>query len=145
MSRDGSGTFNLPAGQPVVTGTTISSTVFNTFASDVASGLTGSIAKDGQTTPTANLPMGTFRHTGVGDGSARTHYGSVGQLQDGGIWQLGSVAGTDTITASLTPALTAYSNGLKVSFVPAATNATTTPTIAINGLAAKTIVKAGSV
>lgn len=140
MSRDGSGNYSLPSGQPVVTATTISSTVHNTFAADVATALTASIAKDGQTVPSADLPMGTFKHTNVGSGSARTHYPSIAQLQDGGVSLVGSVAGTDTITGSLTPTITGYAGGMIVVFEPANTN-TGAVTIALNGLAAKAIVK----
>jgi len=66
MSRNGSGTYTLPAGNPVVTGTTISSTWANNSLSDIATALTQSLAKDGQTTPTANIPMGSFKLTGLG-------------------------------------------------------------------------------
>jgi hypothetical protein len=59
MSRNGSGTYNLPAGNPVVTGTTISSTWANTTLNDIANALTGSVAADGQTAMTGNLQMGT--------------------------------------------------------------------------------------
>jgi hypothetical protein len=69
MPRNGSGTYSLPAGNPVVTGTTISSTVQNNTTSDIATALTNSLAKDGQTTPTANLPMGGFKLTGLAAGS----------------------------------------------------------------------------
>jgi len=55
MSRNGSGTYNLPAGNPVVTGTTISSTWANNTLSDIANSLTQSIAADGQTTITGPL------------------------------------------------------------------------------------------
>jgi hypothetical protein len=53
---------------------------------------------------------------------------------------LGSVAGTDTITGSMSPGLTAYSGGMLVIFEPAATN-TGPATLAIDGLAARSIVK----
>lgn len=55
MARNGSGTYSLPAGNPVVTGTTISSTTHNTTMSDIATALTGSIAKDGQTVITGAI------------------------------------------------------------------------------------------
>lgn len=58
MSRNGSGTYNLPAGNPVVTGTTIASTWANSTLSDIATALTGSVAADGQTTMSGNLNMG---------------------------------------------------------------------------------------
>lgn len=143
MARDGSGTYNLPAGQPVSTGTTISSTVHNTLASDVAAALTQSLSKDGQTTPTANLPMGGFKFTGVADGSASNQFATVGQLQSAAVSLAGSVSGTDTITANLNPAILSYTSGLFVSLIVANTNATTTPTLALNGLSAKTIVRSG--
>ena len=49
MSRNGSGVYSLPAGNPVVTGTTISSTWANNTLTDMATAITGSIASDGQT------------------------------------------------------------------------------------------------
>jgi hypothetical protein len=55
MSRNGSGTYSLPAGNPVVTATTISSTWANNTLSDIANSLTQSIAADGQTTITGAL------------------------------------------------------------------------------------------
>ena len=58
MSRNGSGTYSLPAGNPVVTGTTITSTWANSTLSDIATALTGSLASDGQTTATGNLKIG---------------------------------------------------------------------------------------
>lgn len=140
MARDGSGTYNLPAGQPVSTGTVIDSTVFNTLTADLKSTLTASIAKDGQTTPTGNLPMGGFKHTGVADATVRTQYATAGQSQDGGLLTLSAVAGADTITASLNPAITAYISGQRFTFLPASTN-TTAATLNVNGIAAKSIVK----
>jgi hypothetical protein len=55
MSRNGSGTYTLPAGNPVVTGTTISSTWANTTLANIADALTQSIAADGQTPLTGSL------------------------------------------------------------------------------------------
>lgn len=58
MSFNGSGVFVInSSGQPVVTGTTISSTVFNAFTNDIANGLTNCITKDGQTTTTSTIPF----------------------------------------------------------------------------------------
>jgi len=54
MSRNGSGTYTLPAGNPVVTGTAITSSWANTTLSDIAAGLTQSVAADGQTPMTGN-------------------------------------------------------------------------------------------
>lgn len=71
MSFNGSGTFLInSAGQPVVTNTTISSTAQNALTADLATGLSTCITKNGQTTITANIPMSTFKLTGLGAGSA---------------------------------------------------------------------------
>lgn len=67
MPRNGSGTYALPVGNPVVTGTTISSTWANNTLTDIANTLTGSLAADGQTTASGNLNMGTNRIVNVGD------------------------------------------------------------------------------
>jgi hypothetical protein len=57
MSRNGSGTYTLPAGNPVVTGTTISTTWANNTLNDIAATLTDSIAADGQTPMTGDLDL----------------------------------------------------------------------------------------
>ena len=103
MARDGSGNYNLPTGNPVVTGTTISSTWANATMPDIGTALTNSIAKDGQTTPTANLPMGGNRHTGVSDGNLANQYASINQAQNGSLIKVGSVVNaTDAFTGSIT-------------------------------------------
>lgn len=142
MSRDGSGNYVLPAGNPVTTGTTISSTWANGTLTDVGTALTQSIAKDGQTIPTANLPMGGFKHTNVANASARTDYAAYGQVQDSGAQYLTSVSGADTITASVT-GLAAYAAGQTFRFVSAGAN-TGAVTLNINALGAKAVTKVGT-
>jgi hypothetical protein len=66
MAFNGSGTFNLATGNPVVSGTTISSTWANNTLTDIASGLTNTITRDGQSPATANIPLGNYKLTGVG-------------------------------------------------------------------------------
>ena len=121
MPRNGSGTYSLPAGNPVVTGTTISSTVQNNTMSDVATALTASIAKDGQTTPTANLPMGGFKLTGLGAATAATDAAQLQQIQNADTTYLTSVSGTNTITATAGLAPT-YAVGQLFMGIAAATN-----------------------
>jgi hypothetical protein len=144
MARNGSGTYSLYVpGNPVVTGTTISSTWANNTLNDIATALTNSIAKDGQTTPTANLPMGTFKLTGLGAGSAATDSANLGQIQAGVASYLTAVAGADTITASATPTLTAYTAGNTFRFIAAGAN-TGAVTLNIDGLGAKAVTKNGT-
>jgi hypothetical protein len=124
---NGSGGFAVyTPGTPFVTGTTISSTVANNVNSDFATGLTNAITKDGQSTPTANIPLGGFKLTGVGAGTAATDAARISQLQIGAVSMLGTVAGTNTITGVLSPAITAYTSGLKFQFIAANTNTAAT-------------------
>jgi hypothetical protein len=69
MSRNGSGTYTLPAGNPVVTGTTISSSWANNTLNDIATALTGSVASDGQTPMSGPLAMGGNKITGLAAGA----------------------------------------------------------------------------
>lgn len=142
MARNGSGTYALPAGNPVVTGTTVSSTTHNATMSDIADALTASLAKDGQTAATADLPMGGFKHTNIGNGSARSHYPSIAQIQDGPLTLVGSVAGTaNAVTGNLAPAAAAYVAGLQIVLIPTATN-TAAATLNLNSLGVKNILPA---
>jgi len=139
MSFNGSGTFVInSAGQPVVTGTVISSTAFNALTADLATGLSTTITKNGQSIPTANLPMGGFKLTGLVDGTAATDSATVSQIQSAYGTFL-TVLGTNTITATVSPSLTAYSAGQMFGFVAVNTNTGAT-TINISGLGAKSIV-----
>jgi hypothetical protein len=65
MPRNGSGVYSLPAGNPVVTGTIISSTVMNNTTSDIATALTGSLSADGQTAWTGNQNANSNRLTNL--------------------------------------------------------------------------------
>jgi len=143
MSRNGAGTYTLPAGNPVTTGTTISSTWANNTLNDIASSLTASLAYDGQTAPVANLPMATFAHTGVGNATVRTMYAAAGQVQDSTFQYLTSVAGTNTITANAAISMSALAAGQVFRFIAAATN-TGGVTLNINSIGAKAITKNGT-
>lgn len=82
MPRDGSGNYSLPSGNPVVTGTLISSGGWaNPTMSDLASALTQSLSRDGQTTPTANLTMGNFRLTNMAAAVQPTDAATLLQVQ----------------------------------------------------------------
>ncbi len=70
MSRNGSGTYSLPAGNPVVTGTTIASTWANNTMNDLAAALTDSVAADGQTPMTGNLDLNTHKIVNLLAGTA---------------------------------------------------------------------------
>jgi hypothetical protein len=70
MSFNGSGTFLINStGQPVVPNTIISSTAFNALTADLATGLSTCLTRNGQSTPTANIPLGGFKLVNVGAGT----------------------------------------------------------------------------
>jgi len=144
MARNGSGTYVLPAGNPVVTGGVISSTWANNTFNDVASALTGSIATDGQTSPTAALTMAGFNHTNVGVATLRSQYATAGQVQDSAATLLSGISGTNTIVATAPLTMSAYATGQTFTFISAANN-TGAVTININAIGAKAITKGGAV
>jgi len=145
MSFNGSGTFLInTAGQPVVAGTVISSTAFNALTADLATGLSTVITKDGQTTVTANIPMSTYKFTGLGVGSAATDSANLSQVQSTVTKLLTSVSGTDTITAVGAPVVAAYAAGQMFYFVATGDN-TGAVTLNIDSLGAKAVTRDGSV
>lgn len=127
-----------------INGLKISSTRMDAEMDGMATGLSACITKDGQTTPTANLPMGSFIHTGVGSASARTQYASAAQVQDGGLTYGAGGSGTgDVITFNTTLVFAAYTAGQTFSFIALAAN-TGPVTVNINSLGAKAVTKNGS-
>lgn len=145
MSYNGSGTFNVnTAGQPVVAGTTIDATVFNNLTADLATGLSTAITKDGQTVVTANIPMASYKITGLGAATARTDAASLANIQDGTGVYVATVGGTaDVITLTPSPAIAAYVAGQTFRFIAAGAN-TTNVTINVSGLGAKALTKNGT-
>lgn len=55
----------------------------DTQDNDFRNGINETINKAGQNTPTANLPMGGFKHTGVANAAASSEYAAYGQVQAG--------------------------------------------------------------
>lgn len=139
MSRNGSGTYTLPAGNPVVTGTTISSTWANTTLTNIASALTDSLAADGQTTATGNLKMGNNRITGLADGIAATDAATVSQLPSAALFLLKASNLSDVANATTARGnLTAAKSGAN-SDITSLTGLTTPLTVAQGGTGAATL------
>jgi hypothetical protein len=119
MSRNGSGTYSLPAGNPVVTGTTIASTWANNTLTDIASALTDSLAADGQTTATGNLQMGNNRITGLATPTVSTDavtkaYADALVSGGTGSFTTLTVTGTTTLATALTGVLKGTSGVVSV-------------------------------
>lgn len=144
MPRNGSGGFSR-ASSDYVAGTVIDETAVNADLNDIGTTLAGSIAADGQTPITGNLPMSNYRHTGVGAAVAQTDYARIDQVQKNTAHILTSVGGTaDVITATASFGMTALSTGMRFSALMASTSTSTTPTLNINSIGAKTIKKGAS-
>lgn len=104
-----------------------------------ATGLSTCITKDGQTTITANLPMNTFKHTGVGNANARDQYSAAGQIQDNSLKFITGAGTANAQTLTLAPAITAYVDGMSLFFEAGATN-TGACTLNVNSVGADSIV-----
>ena len=133
MSRNGSGTYTLPAGNPVVTGTTIASTWANNTLSDIASALTDSVAADGQTSMTGNLNLNSNKIVNLSNATLSTDavaYGQVSALITTGTAILkgngtggisNATAGTDYVAPATTTNFTAQQYFGNVALTDAAT------------------------
>lgn len=149
MSYNGSGTFQInTSGQPVVTGTVISSSAFNALTADLATGLSTAITKDGQTATTVRIPfaqgINSSLTTDTTSGSTGSIYtaGGIGitkalyvgtTLTYGGVTLSASVTGTGKMVLDNTPTLITPVLGVatatsinKVAFTAPATAATLT-------------------
>ena len=137
MARNGSGTYSLPLGDRVAD-TVITASWANTTMDDLATAMTASIAKDGQTNPTANLPMNSKKHTGVAVAANLTDYLDAKAAVDSKPVILTSVSGTNTIVGTAAYSCAAYVAGQKFHFKSAAANTGAT-TLNVNSIGAKTI------
>ena len=109
----------------------------------IATGLSNCVTKDGQTTVTANLPMASFKHTGVGAATGRTDYAQAAQLVEGVInWKVAGGTG-DALTAAYTIPTTTLVDGQLFYIRASAANTITAPTFAPDGLTARTITAQG--
>jgi len=143
MPRNGSGTFNRVYDWTTdeVNGINIEASRMDTEFDGIATALSNSIAKDGQTTITANIPFNSKKITGLANGSARTDSIALGQVQDNSYGALGTLGGSaDTYTASPSPAITAYATGSEFNLKVNADN-TGASTLNVSAVGAKDIKK----
>lgn len=139
MARNGSGTMDI-TGADLTNGTLADATAVQAKFDDIETALTASIAKDGQTTPTASLPMGGFNHTNVGVATARTHYARASQVADGSLTYGGVATGTaDALAIAPSPAITAYAIGQQFQFKVGSSANTGAATLNVNSVGAGSI------
>jgi len=156
MSYNGSGTFQInTSGQPVVTGTVISSSAFNALTADLATGLSTAITKDGQTATTVRIPFAQGINSTLATDATSTSTGSIYTAGGVGIAKAlyvgttANIAGTatvDTITSKAATALTLKSAGTTAVTIDTSQNTTFagTLTTAAQGIA-KASLPTGSV
>jgi hypothetical protein len=109
MSRNGSGTYTLPAGNPVVTGTVISTTWANNTMNDLAAAITDSVAADGQTPMTGPLNLNSNKVTNLANATLTTDAVNYGQFSTPTF--SGAVVCSSTLTVT---GATALNGGLTV-------------------------------
>ena len=124
--------------QDNLAGIPITDTRFDQEHDSFADGINNALTKDGQNTPTANLPMAGFKHTNVGAAAARTESPQVGQVQDGSFVYALSTGSGGAYSVNLTPAVTTLTVGQQFRFQANHTNPGA-GTLTINANAAKAI------
>jgi hypothetical protein len=103
------------------------------------SGINACIHKGGTNTPTANLPMGGYRHTGVDDAAALTDYASAADVIDQHLVYYADTGSANAYAITPSPAITAYAAGQKFAF-KAGNDNTGASTLDVNSLGTKSIV-----
>jgi len=125
-------------------GTNMLSANFDEEDDNFETGINSCLHKGGQNSPTADLPMGGKKHTGVGDASARDQYATVRQVQDGKFKYNTTAGSLNAYTLELSPAVASYTAGQEFTFKVNRTN-TGKSTLNVNGAGAKNIWASGTV
>jgi len=98
-------------------------------------GIDTCLTKDGQNTPTGNLPMDSNRHTGVGNAQAKTDYASAADVMDQDLIFYVDSGAADAYVITPDPSIGAYAEGQRLIF--RATNANTgAATLNVNAIGA---------
>ena len=101
MPRNGTGTYILPSGQPVVSGSIISADTHNTLMNDVATALTTSVSTDGQTPMLSNLSMGNNKIINLKNATGAQDAVTLGQLATRAFNAINVVNATSTLASSV--------------------------------------------
>ena len=138
MARNGSGTY-VKVGDNVVFDTVISETYYNNQINDLVTALTQSVSKDGQTTITGNLNMGSKKLTAMAVGTASTDSLTLGQAQANAFGYVASDSGSsNAYVIAPSPAITGYAAGQKFAF-KAANVSSGASTLNVSGLGVKNV------
>src|SRR5690606_10440417 len=136
MPRNSAGTYTLPVGNPVTSGTTISSSWANTTLSDLATAMTGSLARNGDGGMTGQFKADSG--SGAAPGISWASETTSGWYRAGtGDFRF-SIAGTDVVTITAS-GVTATWTALSVTG-----NATIGGTLGVTGATTLGVLTAGT-
>lgn len=119
----------------------------DTHDEDLANAIERTVNRDGENSPTANLPMGGFRHTTVGEAVARDQYVTADQVMRRALTFVvpAAVGGTgNAITLNPSVQIDSYAPGTSFEFVVEAANGAGGVTVDVNGLGPIAMVTAGN-
>ncbi len=142
MPFNGSGVYSAPSSpgafNPATAGGSADPTSWNALLTDLSTALSTTITRDGQTTITQNIPFNTKKITGLGPGTALTDAANISQIVSSSLTGAADTGAADAYAIAPTVAISAYAAYQSFQFVAAHAN-TTTSTLAVSGLAVKTI------
>lgn len=140
MGWNGSGVFNRVHNWVTDAAANIKITAsrFDAENDEFKAGLENCYTLDSQTTPTADLAMGSNKITGVTDGTGANDAATVGQIQEKSMAYLVTTGSANAYVAAPSPAFTAYAAGQELDIEANFTN-TGSATINVSTLGAKTI------
>jgi len=136
MARDGNGNYTK-AEPDFVGGSVINATSMNNNFDDIAVALTNSIAKNGETKITGDIDFNNNKAVNVKDATASADATNLKVIQNR-VGVHGTSSGTDTITLTLSPAISDYVAGQEFTFKAGGTNTGAT-TLNINAKGAKNV------
>lgn len=106
----------------------IEANLLDVEAQDMADALTQSIARDGQTNPTANLPMAGFNHTNVSNPTALNQYETLGNSYTKFLPPVLPTGTVNALVATYSPALTSATDNQVHIVISLGPNNVTNPT-----------------
>lgn len=137
-----SGVYSPPSSpgafNPATSGQAATPTAWNALLADISTALSTTILKDGTQAVTADIPFANHKLTGLANGTAATDAATVGQVASGVLNGTDDTGIADAYVIDPAVGILAYAAYQAFSFKALHTN-TTTSTLAVSGLAAKTI------
>lgn len=137
-----SGNYSAPSSpgafNPAIAGQQATPTAWAALLADISTALSTAVLKDGTQTITQNIPLANHKITGLAAGTVSTDAATVGQIIAGTLAAADDTGTNNAYVIAPTIPIAAYARYQMFSFRSAHVN-TTASTLAVSGLAAKTI------